>query len=183
MSYPSYGSVGAPDTIVGGRPQPIVGGHYAQIIGSLQPVIGAAISQGIAQAMAEARKIDPNAVMVAPRERDQRRRQVIGHEPVTVAGGATAQVELKPQQLFRVERIFIPSEIASSFRLRDIRVGNQSQLLQAGSLPAQAFTEVSIDSYVDFDTADIGNTITLEFTNKTNEEKVFSSMLAGTVVK
>jgi hypothetical protein len=177
MSYPGYGSVGSPDTIIGG--------HYAQIIGNpnFQAVIGQAINQAFAQKMAEARAIDPNAVAVAPRSRDERRRQVIGHAARTIAAGAVEDIELKPQQLFRVERIFIPSDISAGVEVVDLKVGNISQLLQAGALPGAMFSEVSIDSYVDFDSADIGNTITLQVRNITGEPLEFRSALAGTVVK
>lgn len=173
MAGYGYGAVGGPDQIVGG--------HYPNIVGN-EAIIGQ-VAAALAQKMAEAREIDPNAVTVEPRVRDERRRLIMGNAPVVVAAGSTTEVEFRPQQLFRTERIIVPSEIAPFFRFSDVRIGNRSQLLTSGSLPGSAFSEVAIDAYVHFDSADIGNTITLVLVNKDDEDHTFESMLLGTAVQ
>lgn len=176
MSRYGYGSVGGPDDIVGGAPYDIVGAQLQSIIGSMSPSDKAALAASLQQA----RQIDPHAAGVVPRTRDKRRRLIMGPDPVVVATGDSEDVALQPQQLFRTERLIIPSEIAPFFRIDDIRVGNRSQLVTTGALPASAFSEVAIDAYVEFDTADIGNIITLTVTNTDDEDQTFLCMLLGT---
>lgn len=179
--HPGYGSVGlAP--VVGG-PDDIVGG-YASIIGqALQSVIGQMTPQqqmALASQMAQAREVDPNAVAVLPRTRDRRRRLIMGNQVTSVTSGSSADIEYRPQQLVRTERIIIPSAYAADIRINDVRVGNQSQLLATGALPGQAWSEVATDAYVHFDSADIGNIITLSITNTGSGTISFLSMLLGT---
>lgn len=174
--YGGYGTVGGPDDIVGGAPYDIVGARLQSIIGSMGPGEKAAL----AASLAESRAIDPQAAAVVPRTRDKRRRLPMGPDPVVVPTGDTVTIQLQPQQLFRTERLVIPSEIAPFFRIDDIKIGNRSQLVTTGSLPATAFSEVSIDCYVEFDSADIGNLISLTVTNTDDEDQTFLAMLLGT---
>jgi hypothetical protein len=97
--------------------------------------------------------------------------------------GIVTEVEFRPQQLLRVERIIIPSEIAPDVFVNDIKVGNLSQLLTTGGLPGSAFSEVAIDAYLHFDSAEIGNTISLILTNTSAVNVTFKSMILGAVAK
>lgn len=173
MSGYGYGAVGGPDTIVG----------IDTIIGALAPVVGAEQAVRLATAMAAARDVDPNAVAVEARKRDTRRRLIMGNAPTTIPlSGVSTPVTFTPQQLFRCEAIVIPSEIAPDLRLQDIKVGNRSQLLTSGSLPATAFSEVSYNSHVHLDSADVGNTLTLDVISKNGTDVTFECMLVGTAV-
>lgn len=168
-----------------------VGGHYPQIIGGpdtivggdIAAVVGAAVEAALANSMSQAREVDPRAVAVAPRQRDERRRLIMGNAPTTIpAAGTPTDVQFQPQQLFRTELMVVPSEIAPDLRFSDIRVGNRSQLVTTGSLPATAFSEVAYNSYVHFDTADIGNIITLTVIAKNGADVSFECVLFGTAV-
>ena len=113
----------------------------------------------------------------------KRRRYPIGFVPTDIAGTTAALIPAAPQNLFRPERLVIPSDIAFDFGVRDIKVGNQSQLVQSVEIPGALFTEVSIDTNVAFDTAEVGNQISVDVRNKTAGTINFSAGSIGTIAK
>jgi len=114
---------------------------------------------------------------------NKRRRYPIGFVPTTVAAATAALIPAAPQNLFRPERLVIPSDIAFDFGVRDIKVGNQSQLVQSVEVPGALFTEVAIDTNVNFDTAEVGNQISVDVRNKTAGDIEFSAGSIGTIAK
>jgi hypothetical protein len=81
-----------------------------------------------------------------------------GTTPVPIA--STAQITSRPQRVaFRPERVFVSaSDIggggsAANWIVNDITIGNRSQLAQSGALPGDMFSNVAIDSFVTFETA------------------------------
>jgi len=81
-----------------------------------------------------------------------------GTTPVPIA--STAQITSRPQRVaFRPERIFVSSNdiggggSAANWIINDITIGNRSQFAQSGALPGDMFSNVSIDSFVTFETA------------------------------
>jgi hypothetical protein len=118
-----------------------------------------------AKRLKAARTRDPNAVSVRGVKRQRRRRLIVPIPVTTVAAGGTAEVTIQPQRLFKCKRFIVPSGVAGDFRFTDIKVGQQSQLAASGDVPAAAFTEVTVDGYVDFDSSDIGNLIVFEVSN------------------
>jgi hypothetical protein len=61
-------------------------------------------------------------------------------QAVEVPPGESVQITTRPfSHPFRGERIAIPDYVAPHFSIDDVRVGNRSQLPQAGSIPASAF--------------------------------------------
>ena len=137
----------------------------------------------VAQKIAEYRKIDPGAVAVRQRELNKRRRFPLGFQPTTVNAGATSNIPAAPQDMFRPERLVIPSDTAFDFGVQDVKVGNTSQLVSGGEVPAALFTEVSIDTHVHFKTAEIGNQMSVSVRNKTGASIEFSAGVVGTVVQ
>jgi len=85
--------------------------------------------------------------------------------------------------MFRPERLVIPSDIAFDFGVQDVKVGNTSQLVSGGEVPAALFTEVAIDTHVHFKTAEIGNQMSVSVRNKTGAPIEFSAGVVGTVVQ
>jgi len=99
------------------------------------------------------------------REMDQpsmANRQVLpmntGTTPVPIA--STAQITSRPQRVaFRPERVFVSSTdiggsgSAANWIVNDITIGNRSQFAQSGALPGDMFSNVAIDSFVTFETA------------------------------
>jgi hypothetical protein len=136
-----------------------------------------------AQKLTEFRKIDPNAVAIRQRDLNKRRRFPLGFQPTTVAGGSTSNIPAAPQDMFRPERLVIPSDIAFDFGVQDVKVGNTSQLVSGGEVPAALFTEVAIDTHVHFKTAEIGNQMSVSVRNKTGAPIEFSAGVVGTVVQ
>lgn len=114
---------------------------------------------------------------------NKRRRYPIGFVPTDIAGTTAALIPAAPQNLFRPERLVIPSDIAFDFGVRDVKVGNQSQFVQSVEVPGALFTEVSIDTNVAFDTAEVGNQISVDVRNKTAGTINFAAGSIGTIAK
>lgn len=112
-----------------------------------------------------------------------RRRNPLGFVPTSIGAGVTTQVPSAPQNLFRPERLVIPSDIAFDFGVADIKVGNVSQLVQSAELPAAIFSEVAIDTQVYFDTAEVGNQVSVQARNKSGAAIEFTAALLGTIAK
>lgn len=124
-----------------------------------------------------------NAGAVVSRGLDRRRRYPLGFVPTTVASATSASIPSAPQNLFRPERLVIPSDIAFDTGVRDIKVGNQSQLVQSVEVPAALFSEVAINTGVTFDTAEVGNQVSVDVRNKSGTGFEFSAGLVGTIAK
>lgn len=99
--------------------------------------------------------------------------------PLTTPG-----IEVKPQVLFRGERLAVPNSQVLNFSVADIKVGKDSQLAAPGNMPAECFSNISVGVRMQLDTAEPGITITL-FMNNTdaNNAHSFSSVLYGTVIE
>lgn len=94
------------------------------------------------------------------------RRLAIGFGPTALAASsASTDVSTLPQVVFRPERLFIPSDIAFDIVVNDVKIGNRSQLVAAGALPGAIFSEVSVDVFTHWDTAEVGNQIVLSVAN------------------
>jgi len=101
-----------------------------------------------------------------------------------VPANSTQQVEVKPQVLFRGERLAVPNSIVLNFQVADIKVGKDSQLASPGNMPAECFSNVSVGVRMQLDTAEPGITITLFMLNTDpNNAHPFASVLYGTVVE
>jgi hypothetical protein len=136
-----------------------------------------------AQKIQAYRKVDPGAVAIRQRDLNKRRRFPLGFQPTTVGPGATSNIPAAPQDMFRPERLVIPSDTAFDFGVQDVKVGNTSQLVSGGEVPAALFTEVSIDTHVHFKTAEIGILISVSVRIKTSGGIEFSAGIIGTVVQ
>ncbi|MEJ2325394.1 MAG: hypothetical protein P8Y27_05050 [Chromatiaceae bacterium] len=131
--------------------------------------------------MKRLRNIDPNAVMVKSQVDRVRRRLMLPTDPLVLAASASDTLEIKPQRLFRTELIIVPSDIASNFIITDIKIGQASQLVGAGSIPAMAFSEASVNAFLHLDSANVGNTMTMDVTNlDAANPQTFRALLLGT---
>ena len=160
----------------------VSGDGSSEIIGA--ELIGAA-KRGNPRAKAALRQIAMrNAGAVIKNDLKNRRRYPLGFVPTEVDSGDSATIPAAPQNLFRPERLVIPSDIAFDFGVQDIKVGNQSQFAQSVEVPAAVFTEVSIDTNVTFDTAEVGNQISILVRNKGADDDVeFTAAAIGTIAK
>lgn len=170
------------DTLVeGGGANYLVGGD-----GSSE-IIGAAASASRVNAAKKAAAMKQlamrNAGAVVNRGLDRRRRYPLGFVPTAVAAATTVQIPSAPQNLYRPERLVIPSDIAFDAGVADIKVGNQSQLVQSVEVPAALFSEVAINTGVTFDTAEVGNQVSVNIRNKSASAFEFTAGLVGTIAK
>lgn len=124
-----------------------------------------------------------NAGAVVKRGLDRRRRYPLGFIPTDIAAAATELIPSTPQNLFRPERLVIPSDIAFDAGIRDVKVGNQSQFVETSEVPGSLFSEVAINTGVTFDTAEIGNQISVDVRNKSAALFEFTAGLVGTIAK
>lgn len=160
----------------------VSGDGSSEIIGA--ELIGAARA-GNPRAKAALRAVAMrNAGAVIKNDLKNKRRYPLGFVPTEVDAGDAATIPAAPQNLFRPERLVIPSDIAFDFGVQDIKVGNQSQFAQSVEVPAAVFTEVSIDTNVTFDTAEVGNQISILVRNKgTTDNLEFTAAALGTIAK
>lgn len=158
----------------------VAGDGSSEIIGAL---VGAA-KKGNPKAKAALAKIaSRNSGAVVQRELDRRRRYPLGVVPTSVTAGTQSQIPASPQNLFRPERLVIPSDIAFDSGVVDIKVGNVSQFVQSAEVPGALFSEVAINTGVNFDTAEIGNQISCTIRNKSGATIEFSAGFVGTIAK
>ena len=100
-------------------------------------------------------------------------------QPGGVLAGQTLTIAVLPQVIFRGSRLLIPSDIAGSFLIADIIVGNRSQLVASGSLPGRAFQENSLNNRVMLDTASVSQQVILKVTNTSLGALRFNAALFG----
>lgn len=158
----------------------ISGDGSSEIIGAAAAAKRASSAKKNAALKALAMK---NAGAVVSRGLDRRRRYPLGFVPTAVAAATSVQVPSAPQNLYRPERLVIPSDIAFDAGVADIKVGNQSQLVQSVEVPAALFSEVAINTGVTFDTAEVGNQVSVTIRNKSAAAFEFTAGLVGTIAK
>lgn len=112
------------------------------------------------------------------------RREFIGMTAAaaTAPAGQTTIV-VQPQRKFKTKRVVVVSQIAAFFQFIDLKVGQNSQAAAIGNTPCQAFVENAVSAYVDFDTADIGNLISMVVTNTDANPHTFQAVLFGIALR
>lgn len=102
--------------------------------------------------------------------------------PTSFTTGQQQDIELRPQRLFRSERLVVSSVIAPFFNVLDVKIGQETQFVASGALPAQIFSEVGVGVRLKGDTANLGNTIVVSLQNIDTETRTFSGAIIGTVI-
>jgi len=96
---------------------------------------------------------------------------------VPLGPGASGISQNTAQLIVRPTRLTIAESTGPSV-LTDISVGQRSQFINRGGVvPAAMFSNVATDSLVNFDTAQVGNTISIAYTNNGVAATVISSAL------
>jgi hypothetical protein len=183
-----YGSIGLDPQFVGADDMSflnsLVSGHLDALISGdgTSEIIGAAAPK--AQKKAALKQLAMrSAGAVIKRGLDRRRRYPLGVVPTTITSGDTETIPTTPQNLFRPERLVIPSDIAFDIGVTDVKVGNQSQFVETSEVPGSLFSEVAINTGVTFDTAEIGNQISVQIRNKSLADVEFTAGFVGTIAK
>jgi hypothetical protein len=185
-----FGAIGAEDddlmeALVSGMGDSEIIGDDDDEFGA-ELLVGARRSRGSAKARKAAmlRKLAARgAAGVVKTGLDKRRRYPLGFVPTSIAAAATSSIPSSPQNLYRAERLVIPSDIAFDLGITDIKVGNASQFVQNVEVPAAIFSEVAIDTAVHFDTAEVGNQVSVSARNKSAVAVEFTAALIGTAAK
>lgn len=61
---------------------------------------------------------------------------------------SVAEIRVMPQMAFRPERLIVSAAIAHLFVIEDICIGGETQLAEAGAIPAEIFTATSPDAAI-----------------------------------
>lgn len=183
-----YGSIGLEPQFVGADDlsylNSLVSGHLDQLISGdgTSEIIGSSAPKA-AKKRALKQLAMRSAGAVIKRGLDRRRRYPLGVVPTTITSGSNATIPTTPQNLFRPERLVIPSDIAFDIGVTDVKVGNQSQFVETSEVPGSLFSEVAINTGVTFDTAEIGNQISVALRNKSLADVEFTAGFVGTIAK
>lgn len=184
-----YGAIGMEPQFVGADDlsflNSLVSGDLDALISGdgTSEIIGAAASKNAKKKAALKQLAMRSAGAVVKRGLDRRRRYPLGVVPTTIASGDTSTIPTTPQNLFRPERMVIPSDIAFDVGVADVKVGNQSQFVETSEVPGSLFSEVAINTGVTFDTAEIGNQISVAVRNKSLADVEFTAGFVGTIAK
>lgn len=163
------------------------GGMYGavgldQIVGALEQIVGADAAASIAQ-LAQLKAA--GGVGVAPVVRDKHRIQPSPFASTVLTAAQQTTISIQPQRLIQILSLLIPSALGTLFDVRDIKVGQQTQYITTGVIPAQLFSEVADGnrSRVKFDSADVGNTVALDLTNNdaVNSQTFKATLIATSV--
>lgn len=84
----------------------------------------------------------------------------------TIAAATAATVTARPQvKAYRPQRIVVAASIAGFFTISDIKVGNQSQFVQAGTIPAEAFVQSAFGVAMRMDTVQTAQDFVFQVNN------------------
>jgi hypothetical protein len=123
-----------------------------------------------------------HAAMVVPRGATKAREFPLGFPTTSIAAAATANIQTQPQVPFRARRLCIPSDIAGSILINDLKIGNASMFPNSNPVPGRMFTELGVGVDLNLDTAQISQVVSLNVTNTSGGAVTFNAGLIGTVV-
>jgi hypothetical protein len=120
---------------------------------------------------------------VVKQEPQNQRQFPIGFQADQVQPSSEIDIEVKPQVLFRGERLAIAPSISKYFDVVDIKVGKDSQLAATGLLSGEAFETRAVGVRMELDTAQPGIVITLRVRNNDTVAHDFKAVLYGAVLE
>lgn len=182
-SHGGYDIIGAEDII--GAGQLALGQGYDSLdaqFGNYPLMVGQAAAQYNQQALAT-ELAAKNSAMLQPRQVTKARRYPLGFPTTVIAAGANAIINSQPQVPFRSGRLVIPSDIAGAILINQVIVGKNSCFANANPVPGRMFTETAVGMDLNFDTAQISQTITLNVTNTSAAQVTFNAGIMGTAVE
>lgn len=147
-----------------------------------QGVSGAAANPAMRAAVAQ-RMVDTG--LIVQREKPTKAREFpLGFESATtIAPTATGVITSRPQIPFRGERLIVPSDIAGSFTILDLRVGKNSQFTSSGAVPARTFQENAVGIRLRLDTAQISQDVTISVQNIGGAPQTFRASIIGSAIE
>jgi len=121
--------------------------------------------------------------MVVPRQVTKAREYPLGFPTTTIAAGASAVINAQPQVPFRGRRLIIPSDIAGSILITDLKIGKNSMFPTSNPVPGRAFTELGVGVDLNLDTAQISQIVSISVTNTSGAALDFNAALIGTAIE
>lgn len=171
------GYVGAQELI--GNEEDIVreltGGDPRALVG-LEELVGAAVRRAVGGQPS----LPASRTMVAQREPERKRILMCPFGPNVILTGVTSNITAQPQDLFRPDRLVVPSDLAFFFAFTEFKIGQKSALTVQGEVPCAAFTEPAWGIKILTDTSNIGNIITISAKNIDASTRTFRAVLIGT---
>lgn len=142
-----------------------------------------AIGQDATQAMIQA-KLAQQGTLVREESPAVSREYPVGFDSVTpVPAGAVATIIQQPQVLFRSERFVVPSDIAGSFLILDIKVGKDSMFGAAGAVAARTFDERGVGVRLRLATAQVSQQLIVQVQNISGADQRFFATMIGTAIE
>jgi hypothetical protein len=123
-----------------------------------------------------------NSAMVVQRGVTKAREFPLGFPTTAIAATATANIQTQPQVPFRGRRMTIPSDIAGSILVNDLKIGNASMFPNSNPVPGRMFSELAVGIDLNLDTAQISQVVSLNVTNTSGGAVTFNAAIIGTVV-
>lgn len=168
-----------PQRFVAARPQPqIVQRPRGQVMA--RPV-----ARPIARpqtVMQRVQQVQPRVVQVRRSEPQRVRRLNLGLRSLIEVPSLDVQdIATRPQMLFRIEKMIVPSDIAGSFDILDLKVGNKSQFVASGPISARTYSQETQGAEIHCDTAELGKEIMVTVRNTSGAALRFQATLIGTV--
>ena len=162
-----------------GRPDPMDMLDRMAIAGLEANPSQEAINLAVAQRLAAA------GLVTSTRGPTKAREYPLGFDSATlIPNGASVSITNRPQVVFRVERLIVPSDIGGGFVIEDVIVGKNSQLASnTVGLPARMFDERGVGVRLAGDTAQISQDITLKITNVSGAPARFRAGIIGPAVE
>lgn len=124
-----------------------------------------------------------HSAMLVQRQVTKAREYPLGFPTTAVAAAAATTITSQPQVPFRGRRLIVPSDIAGSFLINDLKVGKNSMFPTSNPVPARAFTELGVGVDLNLDTAQISQIISLAVENTSGASLDFNAVLIGTAVE
>lgn len=106
--------------------------------------------------------------------------QVMPFPRTVVATTVTTTVTAFPQRRFRVERFVFAGSVAASFTIEELKVGQETMLVNTGSIPAELFSQLGVGVRLSGFIARPGITCTLTVTNISGGNATISAAVIGT---
>lgn len=140
--------------------------RHTEILGNLDEILGSARDwERYEETVGAGLATIPGGARLISRQPTKSRQQVLPlSSNGTIAASTQAQVSNQPQSVFRPER-FIVSDSNNVFTIQDLKVGQYSQFLNAGSVPSALFGPGAFGVRLKMDTAQVSMFITAQVTN------------------
>lgn len=152
-----------------------------EFVGAAYPVMA---RPPMGMSVPQLRAMYPTGHLVQQQQRTKSRQYTLGFDSgAGVNAGAQAQITTRPQVLFRGERLIVPSDIAGVFTVDDIKIGKNSQLAAAGSIPARVYQEDGVGVRLMLDTCQVAMDVTLLATNVGGAPTRFRAALIGSAIE